>query len=213
MKTNSDSFLRELGREKSESYRALYQGLGWFLTVSLAFLALVGQRLAGQTFEPAPAHLWALVFAAAMTFRYFSRALLDCINMQSWALLFNAYTRVMHADEAESQRLGAGFWKIYDLYVFQWKSPIPFRKAFFDAIKIGYGYLVALEFAMLVFVIKRIGICEISADGRYWSALVVLAVVAVWEVSLLSYSRFEYAEPAEDVPSELLGRRGRGSGR
>lgn len=208
MKTSSDSFLRELGREKSESYRALYQGLGWFLTVSLAFLALIGQRLAGQSFEPAPAHLWALVFASAMTLRYFSRAMLDCINMQSWSLLFNAYTRIMHAEESESKELGAAFWKLYDLYVFQWKSPIPFRKAFFDTIKIGYGYLVILEFAMLGFVLKRIGLCQLS-DLGYWSALAFLGAAAVWEISLLDYSRFKYSEPPDDVPDHLLGRRGR----
>lgn len=208
MKTQSDSFLRELGREKSESYRALYQGLGWFLTVSLAFLAVIGQRLVGPQFEPNAGHLWAMVFVFAMTFRYFSRAMLDCINMQSWSLLFNAYTKVMHADDSERENLGAGFWKLYELYVFQWRSPIRLGKAVRDTIKIGYGYLLLLEAAIFGFVLHRIGACQIFCFPKYWTALVTLVAAVLYELHLLEYSRFQFAAP-EDVPAELLSRAAR----
>lgn len=199
MKIIGDSFIRELGREKSESYRALYQGLGWFLTVSLAFLALIGQKMVGSEIQVGAGHLWGLVIVFCITLRYFCRGLLDYINMQAWVKLFNSYTRVIHADtEVERENLHREFWRLYELYVFDWKSPIPLRKAIWDMMRIGYLHLILLEVGMLGYVLVNIGAGLNTLTC--WSALGLLVAGLILEGSGFNYKRFEYAVPASPAP-------------
>src|SRR6266568_281538 len=114
MKMVGDGLLRELGREKSESYRALYSGLGWFLTVALAFLVAFANKLSSSNVDGiSVSYLWVVAIAISLTMRYYSRALLDYINMQSWSRLFNAYTLAWAAEDADKERRNNYFWELH----------------------------------------------------------------------------------------------------
>lgn len=191
MKMMGDGLLRELGREKSESYRALYSGLGWFLTVALAFLMAFANKLSSSNADGISIpYLWVVAIAISFTMRYYSRALLDYINMQSWSRLFNAYTLAWAAEDTDKVGCNNYFWELHQELVIKWQSPVKLRKAIFDTIRIGFGHLFLLEFGVLAAICWRL-----RGQVNLWDVLGPILIVvgsAIYEYRGLNYRRFEY---------------------
>lgn len=200
MKIIGGDLLRELGREKSESYRALYSGLGWFLTVALAFLAGFANKLSDpKSVEISVLHLWVVVAAISISLRYYSRALLDYINMQAWSRLFNAYTLALASDDSTTKARELYFWELYRRLVTDWNSPVSLGKVVRDTIQIGFGHLFLLELSVLGYIVyevkKQQGFCAIVLP------LTVLLASALIEYRRLDYRRFRCVElPAQPMP-------------
>lgn len=193
-----DTLLKELGREKSESYRALYMALGWFLTVTLAIGAIVAKDM-GELPSGAPLPVFwvaSMVAIIIITARYYSRAMNDYVNMQVWSKLFNRCGAVLLSqNEKNKKESGEHFKRLYATYVCDWNSIIPRRKIVSDTLDMGYGHLIFLELCLLDLIVYKM-----SSAGQNMAISISLLFLILFisnEVYwFFTYRRFKYVKEA-----------------
>lgn len=193
-----ETFLKELGREKSESYRSLYTALGWFLTVTLAIITIAARDIAILQPESQLSTFWllAMVSIVIVTSRYYSRAMMDYVNMQVWSKLFNKCALMLLTPDRDQKMQLEQFKKLYITYVCDWQSIIKRRKVIRDTLDIGYGHLIFFELCLL-----DLTVYKMAKSGCYVAIFLSLSLMAAfvgYEVyGLFTYRRFKYVDEAK----------------
>ena len=190
-----ETLLKELGREKSESYRALYMALGWFLTVTLAIITIAARDIAILQAGSQLSAFWlfAMVSIIIITSRYYSRAMMDYVNMQVWSKLFNKCALMLLSPDRDKKMELEQFKKLYITYICDWQSIIKRRKTIRDTLDIGYGHLIFFELCLL-----DLTIYKMATAGYYATILISLAFLTAfvgYEIyGLFTYRRFKYID-------------------